>query len=390
MSDAKGIEKFAEEFVVGTVGFIYSAVVTIAIVIVHPIRGPLRFRALKHPEIRPLSAPVAMFLSYLALVLYAASDPIIRQKSPKDLLDLTNLSGLPWYQKLTAVAILYIISDCLVRFAGRLFTRSRRHYYRDCDRLRYAVAGSAFVLLFAFFCLALSTVSRAFDAPLVWLGSLTLFFGTSCLLAIVLGSMMRARFGARRLAARVLVYICALPLIWLGAGGALGVSIAAYNRLDRAFKEQPAPVLPQPQARRVDVPQLLCLLHPDGRVTVSALLQNASESAAGFAPDEFTLTLEHKNSPAFAPLTRLPWDTSPPPPPPEPSFTFPLYTGSDFAIGLAPHEAKLVTFTLSVAANILPWPLVDTRVCYLGRTQRNKLDGAIELGPTIGFARLGH
>jgi hypothetical protein len=363
MSDAKGIEKFAEEFVVGTVGFIYSAVVTIAVVIVHPIRGPLRFRALKHPEIRPLSAPVAMFLSYLVLVLYAASDPIIRQKSLKDLLDLTDLSGLPWYQN---------------------------HYYRDCDRLRYAVAGSAFVLLFAFFCLALTTVSRAFDAPLGWLGSLILFFGTSCLLAIVLGSMMRARFGTRRLAARVLVYVCALPLIWLGAGGALGASIAAYNTLDRAFKEQPAPVLPQPQARRVDVPQLLCLLHPDGRVTVSALLQNASESAAGFAPDEFSLTLAHESSLAFSSLTRLPWETSPPPPPPEPSFTFPLYTGSDFAIGLAPHEAKLVTFTLSVAANVLPWPLVDTRLCYLGRTQRNKLDGEIELGPTVGFARLGH
>jgi hypothetical protein len=387
MSDAKGVEKFAEEFIIGTVGFIYSAATTTATVMIRPIRGPMRFRALKHPEVRPLSAPVAMFLSYLALVFYlSAAD--IHPQTTKDFLALADFSSLAWYQKLIAVAILYVVSDCLVRIACRLFTRSKRHYYRDCDRLRYAIAGSAVVILIGLSFLALASAFPAYDHALSTLGLVIIYIVSSCLLVVVLGSIMRARFRTRRFVTNALVYIFTIPLIWVGAAAAFGASYAAYGSLDKAIKYEVASSPPPAPIRRVDVPGLLCLIQQDGRLTVSAILQNVSDSVAVFAPDEFSISLYRKD-PLVIISVRSPFDKSPLPPPstPERPLFFRLHTESEFATSIAPHETKLATFTLPLAAKTLLWPIGEAKLCYLNRTQDYALDNTFELGSHAGRVR---
>ena len=366
MSDAKGVEKFADEFVVGTVGFIYSAAATIALVLSQPIRGPLKFRALKRPEFKALSAPVAMFLSYMGLVLVASSAERAPGRTLKDILAFTDFSGLFWYEKLIAIALLYIVSDLLVRIAGRLFTRRGRHYDRDCDRLRYAIAGSAVIMTVALSLMQMaSVVPGELASALGGTGVAIFYLGTSWLLAIVLGSMVRARFQVRRRASIVLAYVVVLPLIWLGAAAALGASFLVYITLDSAIRYE-VPPLP-PQEGTIRVPRLLCLIQPDGRITVSALLHNDSNKIAFLAPDGFSLALAHK---AFQGglLTVPVLGVKSPSPPPERTFSFTLRTGSEFAATIAPHETRLVTFmTAPLTANMLSWPPNETQACRLDR-----------------------
>jgi hypothetical protein len=307
-----------------------------------------------------------MFLSYVALVLVASSAVESSNRTLKDLLALKEFSGLFWYQKLIAIAILYIISDLLVRVAGRLFTRGRRHYERDCDRLRYAVAGSAIILTGGASLMRVALVVPDPFASVVWgTGAAIAYLGTSWLLAAVLGSMVRARFQLGRRPSIVLAYVAVLPLIWLGAAAALGASLAVYVTLDSAIRYE----APSPPSRlgRIYVSRLLCLIQPDGRITVSALLQNDSDMIAFLAPDRFSLALAHKTFPSGLATIALPGVKSAPPPP-ERTFSFPLRSGSEFAATIASHDTKLVTFvTAPLTANMLSWPLNETQACRLDR-----------------------
>jgi len=277
MSSSKGVESFAEDFIAGAIGFAYSSATTIAIVLLRPIRGPVGFRALRNPRIKPLSAPVAMFLSYLAIVKFDI--PFLTSGSPdlKSYVELINLSGLPWYSKLIASSVLFVLSDLFIRLAGLLFSTNKRRYYRDCDRLRYAVAGSAVVLMFSLELFTLAEVFSDYDSELSLLGDAVLYFGTCYPLVIVLGSIIRDRFHARRFVTISLAYICSVLLIWIGAGITFAAGLGAYGELDSAVQSQPPPP-PPPEVRKVRVSKLLCLIQPDGRLTVSALFQNDSNT----------------------------------------------------------------------------------------------------------------
>ena len=213
MKDAKGIEKFADEYLVGIIGFIYSALATIFFTFWKPRTIFGRSRDATKDAIRILPSSVALLL-YIFPVFYL-------QKwvgDPTQFIEGIELSGLNWYEKLIVITTLYIFCDCVVRTLGWLVSRDVRHRRTNCERLRYAAA--AFVVAVD----ALSIV-RPFDAGPLPVVVFTLV--ASYPAGALLGTMLCIRFRLSMFVAGViLAYIASAVVIW---GSALAVGLASIS-----------------------------------------------------------------------------------------------------------------------------------------------------------------
>jgi hypothetical protein len=178
MKESRGVQKLAEEYLVGTIGFIYAALMTVFLIFWSPLQVAGRSRA---GSILPSSVALLLYVFPLLYLGNWIGDPT-------DFIKDIDLAGLNWYEKLILVTILFIVSDCFVRGISWLISQDERRFRKNCERLRYAAAG--FVVAFDALLLLLPEYDRA---PIFW----AFFVVSSYPPFAVLGAVLRSRFRAR-------------------------------------------------------------------------------------------------------------------------------------------------------------------------------------------------
>ncbi|EJN16289.1 hypothetical protein PMI42_00124 [Bradyrhizobium sp. YR681] len=348
MAESKGVQKLAEEYLVGTIGFIYSVLATIFFIFWSPLRVARENRAG-----RALPSSVALLL-FVFPVFYLG-------KWIGDIPEFVaglEFSGLSWYQQLILVTLLFILIDCFVRTVSRCFSRDERRFRRNSERLRYAAAGS--IVAFD----ALSLVLPVYDRGLIfWVFAIVASYPP----VAVLGAILRTRFRAQG-ASVAFVYFVAFAISCLVVAATVAGIIYGQDLVQNQIEAlRPTPPKPKTYAASTEVTTLRCSIMTDGRVDILAVVENNGDFAIPFAQDEFTITLTHRLPYR---LVIAPFDPQKPSPPQqrEQSAIFPLRADNGGTLFLLKKgDAEMFSFSIRPAANALAWPLKDTNSCTFGQ-----------------------
>lgn len=362
MESARGIEKLADEYLVGIVSFIYSASATMFIVFWKPLTILARSRNATKDTIRILPSSVALLL-YIFPVFYlqkwSGGDPALF------IADI-EFSGLNWYEKLILITTLYICCDCVVRVLSWTVSRNQRSWRANHDRLRYAAAG--FFVAFDLLGIARPLVKNP-QIPYV-LFSLVAFYPAIVLFGRMLCIRLRwSKFVAAVIVAHIgaAVVIGATAIFITVASASFGTFVSNEIRL-----LQPTPPM---QWSSAEVTHLRCSIMPDGHIAVVVVIANTGDYALPFSPDEFVLELTGPTRPPLTP----PNDPSVPRAfrrdfellrsggiRPSPKVVrFPLHADINDLVLLRKGDAQMWTFSLTLTTDQLNWPMRETTACQL-------------------------
>lgn len=380
MDDVKGIQKFAEDFLVGAIGLIYSSAYTLALILRYPIKGPSLIRIRRSWTYKPIPAPVSLLLAIIFYEVFLRIDNSIWTGDFSELRN-SSFSGAHWYHIILAIVVLYISIDILLLLTCNLLSKGKSQIARDRSRLMYCVATFAVFFnvgtIITFLAINLyikhfATLDSFMPVGLFYFGVFTFGVLSICPLVLNLAIVLHRKHKPINQWSKFGMYASSAALVGAAIFLCDGVTEFVYGTTNMMFEDTAIS-----QFQTVTPSDVACLLTTQGRVTVTTVLNGSSFKNSFVSPSEIMIELTSTEfGPAF--FDEGPFITA----------DVELKSDSGYPL-LVPAKGSLtVTLSGTLDPHANSWPLNSFRYCRLHTVKERRLDrstnfdSAFATGPT--------